>query len=231
MQMRFKYLYSGILAALALFIGFLAYARPELRTTLTREGGLVETLSAVGYLACLGVLFVVADKSSRSTWCAMLLLGALSLRELDFHKRFTTISVTKSKFYLSGEIPVMEKVVAIVTGLVLLGAVVYLVKRHARGFLIAIRSAEAYAIGVMLAALLLCIVKSGDGLPRKLIATGLLLSRDAAQLSRAVEESLELGVPLMLLVAIPAYATNRVSVVDAGSPSFREPAETARRAA
>ncbi len=200
---------SGLLVrarpALALIIGCLLLALAfslvmgEQALALTREGGVIETLTVFLYA---GVLVVALFARMRGEVAAGLIaLAALlmGLRELDAHKAFTTYGLFKTRLYVSPDVPLVEKLLA---GLVVLALLVLLV--------LAIRSAwHSKSIRRSAAAITLFAVggfgiflKEMDGLPRQLRKMGMLLQDDMMAISKAVEETGELGLPLLLALAL-----------------------------
>jgi len=79
---------------------------PDLTLMMVVENGPVEMLSAVGLL---GAAFWLFCRTGRNTSgqpiTAGFLVLLLGLRELDFHARFTTMGVFKTKYYLSPLVP------------------------------------------------------------------------------------------------------------------------------
>jgi len=74
------------------------------------EGGVVESLSALGYFVCAALMLLMGGwhyvKKYHYVFMLVMLFG---MRELDFDKRFTTMGIFKSKFYASSDVPMIEK--------------------------------------------------------------------------------------------------------------------------
>lgn len=167
-----------------------------------RENGPIETLSAFGYFVCASILFWWFGRTISHRWYMPVLVISMGLRELDFHSRFTTMSVSKLRFYTSGQVPWLEKLLVIGALGALGWAGFVLVRRHGRTVLPALRSRSFVMTGVVLAAGLAVFSKLLDGLPRKLAGVGLRAPDWLARIAHDSEEILELGIPLMLTTAL-----------------------------
>ena len=171
---------------------------------LIREGGLVEQLSAAGYFIC--IIFLLYQGKKRlenvSFWLMNLFLLFLGLRELDFHSRFTTMGITKTKFYVSPEVPFGEKLIGVVVSLLFLFTVLYLVKRHFRDFITGLVNKESWSIGIFLGTALMVVSKIADSQADLIELVCGLMGIDWNPMSVTVEEMLELNIPIMFLLAI-----------------------------
>lgn len=191
------------MSGLTAFIVFLESINSDLRDAIIKEGGAVESLSAIGYFIC-AILLLLIGRDHKSCWYIMFILFVFGLREMDFHARFTTMSLLKTKFYLSPDVPVMEKVIGAIVILLLLYSFFHLVKNHFRDLMNAIKQMEPYAIGVLFGILLLFLTETLDGLARKLASIDITIGDDMSRLSSTIEETLEFGIPLMFMIAIMA---------------------------
>ena len=196
-------LYGLVLLGLIALIIFLESVNLDLRHTIIKEGGPIESLSAIGYFICVILLFFTG-KEYRGCLYTIFILFVFGLRELDFHARFTTISLSKIKFYVSPDVPVMEKVIGATFILLLLYSIIRLVKIHFGDFIIAIKQMEPHSIGVFFGILFLFFAKTLDGFARKFASIGVTIGSEASQITTAIEEVLELGIPLMFIIAIVA---------------------------
>lgn len=172
----------------------------------TAEGGPVEIFSAAGYLTVLVALWREGGRQFvlRHPYF-MLIPAAMSLRELDFHSRFTAMTITKTRFYISAEIPLLHKALAVMAIALLLWAFVTMARRHAAELIAGLRAGRAYAVALVIAAGLVVGSKLLDGIARKLATYGIGISSHSTQIAEALEEVMELGIPLFMLVALFAY--------------------------
>lgn len=88
------------------------------------EGALVERTGDIflGIAALIGFYVAFVKKHRTWRWYPFFMLLALA-RELGFHKAFTTMGIFKSRFYVSPDVPVIEKLAGAVVVFVLLYAV------------------------------------------------------------------------------------------------------------
>lgn len=171
---------------------------------LVREGGVIEQLSAAGYLICIILLLYQGKKrlENASFFLINLFLLFLGLREFDFHCRFTTMGIIKTRFYISAEVPFSEKLIGAAVVLLFLFTVFYLFKHHFRDFLTGLVNKESWAVGVFLGVALMVISKIADS---QADFVELVLGRvgvDWNPMSVNVEEVMELNIPIMFLLAI-----------------------------
>jgi len=194
-------IYGLVLAGLAGVIGLLLAADPGVTAAWIRENGPVEKLSAAGYGLAL-VLFAVRWRGGKSYPWFLLMLLAMGLRELDFHARWTTMTTTSTRFYVSPEVPFFEKAIVLILLVLLVYGFFRLVCSHGAAFIAGIRAGRTGAIGVLLGLVLALSAKLLDGLSRKMDDLGVDISGTSAHAAECVEEVLELGIPLMFIAAI-----------------------------
>ncbi len=176
------------------------------------EGGVIESLSAIGYLACL-LLAMFAGKWTyiRRYNYFLILIASFGLRELDFDKRFTTMGLLKTDFYLSSNVPLIEKLIGLVVVAILAYSVVCIIRNHSKGFASKVMKLSPVHIGVLITIMLLVLTKSIDGIRKKLAIIGISLSKDSYKIFMVIEEVLELGIPLMILAVYIIYFSSQAS--------------------
>lgn len=178
----------------------------EATKLIMKEGGVVETASAVGYGACILLLWYMGRSGSlASHWYLYLMFLAMALRELDFDKRFTETGVLKSKFLVADDVGLTAKIFGASVLVVLIVSVVVWARRHLRGFVkdvLGLRSAS-WAAGFAL--VFIVATKSIDGLARKLEPLGIEISSQVDEIASRFEEVFELGIPITFLYAIYLY--------------------------
>ncbi|MCP4935388.1 MAG: hypothetical protein GY927_14600 [bacterium] len=183
----------------------------DVSKTVIKEGGAIETISAVLYMVAL-VLFVLTFglKAARRYWYILAALAGLSLREMDAHKALTTMSVFKSRFYSSGDVPMIEKLVGLGIIILLLYIFYLVVSRHLKGFVEGLRRFDPLSIAVFLALASMGIAKTFDGIGRKLADFGIILPPEDVYVFYVLEEVLELGIGLYFICAIIIYVSRPV---------------------
>ncbi len=180
------------------------------------ETGPIETLSPLGYGLCMVLIVALGGIRFAFTraFSLMVVLLAMLLRELDFHTRFTAMSVTKRDFFLSGEVALFEKLLAFFV-LALIGvAVLHVIATYGRPFVERLRRFDPVGIA---AALSMAMVVSSlvlDGGGRSLARIGFPVSAESGNFLEKVEETLEMGIPIFAALAILAYFSGRMKGVN-----------------
>ena len=141
------FLYTGLIFGLLISlvmisVRFTLTLSDSQRLSLLQEGGPIESASALMYVPTIIVLIGVGiyqylwrskndTREAKAPWGPMYpwtlaaFVSCFIARELDFQKRFTTVSVSKTRFYFSSEIPLLEKMI----GIVVVAAIAFLVLR------------------------------------------------------------------------------------------------------
>ena len=178
------------------------------------EGGIVETASVCLYLlvaAALvfaGILQLFAKKGSEKKrlvgpqypWLLAALVSCFAARELDFHKAFTTMSVMKTRFFISDYVSIYEKLIAIMV----LSAIALLVIRLATIYVPRIfarfKSCQLQGVLPVLALLLVVFSKGLDVGAGTLLRSGVVIQATLRSSVQATEEISELFIPIVFLV-------------------------------
>ncbi len=180
---------------------------------LFREGGFIETLSVIAYFATLALCLIRGGLPwLRTHYDIAAILIFLGLRELDFDKRFTTMGIFKSKFFASGEVAATEKIIGAIVILLLAALIIQLSRKYTATLILRLKKCDAVTFGVWIAFLVLLFSKAIDGLDRKLKGFGIEISYLFTENAAALEETLELGAPVILLIAANAYFRERPRV-------------------
>lgn len=200
------------LAALAMLFVGMQWLPAPMRHDLLRENGPIEMLTVLGYVAAALALLVAGGRLfTTHRWYLPFIIVVMGLRELDFDKRFTTMGILKSGFYLSAEVPLAEKLVGLLVVGLVAAACVLALHKHAGAFLRRLRALRPDACAIGLAIVFVVISKSIDGLARKLAGVGIAVGDDIAALAHMTEELLEFGIPLMLGVAAWSWWRERTA--------------------
>ena len=188
---------------------------PAVAQAIVREHGPVESLTVAGYLAIAVWLLAARGEAgdapafARTAAFAVALLAA---RELDLDKAFTTDGVLETRFYLGTQASLAEKAVAALVVVVCLSIPLRL-RCHVPAWLMDLRARRAaYAHTLAVALAMLPTTKLLDATPRLLRDDlGLLLPAEIKARVGIVEEVLELGIPLLLALALLQYRWDRVA--------------------
>lgn len=169
---------------------------------LMAEGGLVERVTLLGYALAVCVLsFGLVCCVGKRVWSAVFVLVlALAAREMDWHIHWTGKSVLKLSFYLGGA-PAAHKAVGAACVLAVVAALAYLAAAHGRGLLRLLRAGTA---PVATATIFVATIVLTKLLDRSVIlvrgSTG-AAAESAAALMLALEETVEIALPLLVTLA------------------------------
>lgn len=173
---------------------------------LLKEGGPVEVPSAILHFVCFALVALRGGTPFFRKYPYFTIMPLLfGMRELDFDKRFTTTGLFKSRFYLRPDVPLHEKMIGAVIILTIAVLVVMMLRRHAKDFFIGLRNRSVIAMGAALTIFLAASSKSLDGLERKCRGLGFQLNQVVATYSSPLEEILELGIPIIMILTFSYY--------------------------
>ena len=166
--------YAILVFSLALLVAVVVYLGPTEAKLLLGETGPIERASALGYFLCAGYMVLLGGRDFVKRYAYIVVLVVLfGCRELDFDKRFTTMGILKSRFYISSDVPLLEKMIGLIVIALLLWAVINIVKNHLTSTLASLAILNERAVGVVMIFVLLVVSKSIDGLARKLKPFGI----------------------------------------------------------
>ncbi|MFK7745729.1 MAG: hypothetical protein AB8B47_11790 [Roseobacter sp.] len=200
---------SGYLTKVALFgvlviVGFIAVDMMFFAQggSFKREGGGLETASAVLYLVAAAAFFFHVPKG---LWAGLFHVPALMLlfaaREFDFDKAFTQSGILSLRFY-SGDSSTMAKLIGGAFAVFSIYVILRILWRGLPAAARALKASELWPWFAILAAALVAGTKSIDGLGRKLLDFGIVISNDLDQTAALVEEVGEAFIPVCAILAI-----------------------------
>ena len=189
----------AIVLAAVVAIDLLFFAKGE---SFAREGGGLETMSAVFYMVAALVFFAVTPKRHwKNLWHIPALMIFFALRELDFDKAFTTSGVLSSNLY-RGDSPLMTKLIAGSVLLLFLLVLFRLVRFGGPATLRGLKARASWALLAITAALTMIFSKSIDGLARKMLSFDVVVSERVGDFAGLVEEIGEAFIPIFIILAI-----------------------------
>ena len=194
-------------------VGGLIWVAGEPRSveTLMGETGPVERLTTVSYFLC--AMFAGAaraqDPDRRTTLALVIVMVTFALRELDWHKAFTGTSVLRLSWY-AGPAAWTTKLAAVAALAPVAASMAWLVWRHAvptwRGW----RAARPVATTVVVFFATLALAKTLDRMVSILsFDLGVHVPLYWVALRSSLEECLELGLSLLLLLGLAQYRAAR----------------------
>jgi hypothetical protein len=197
----------GAFLLLLLLLSFALHG--EARLILLRENGLVESATALLYFACAAFIAYRGKAAYLKRHPDLFLLVIFFLfRELDFDKKFTAVGLFKGRFFESASVTTIEKAIGAAIMLVLVAVVLSILFRYSKGFFLGLLHRSSVSIGALISIGLLGISQLLDGLPKKLRWLGIDKASDVVVHASALEEILELGIPMILLLSFAAYFRN-----------------------
>lgn len=209
---RYFTYYGYVAVGLALLSAIVLGFRESVEHILLTESGLIERASAFGYFACAAFMLARGGQQFiRYRGYFAVLVTLFGCRELDFDKAFTTIGILKSRFFVSPDVPLGEKLAGFIVISILIWSVYKILSQHFKSFLSDLRERTPEAIGVAIVFFLLAFSKSIDGLPRKLQPLGIEVSAETNAFFGALEEVLELGIPVYIALVAHAWFKRQTS--------------------
>jgi MFS family permease len=192
--------YSGVISivipllCLILILNFLPRHTGQV---LARENGLIEFFSAVGYfIGTVIAVFIAVRLRWPTGFSVSLIMLLFGLRELDFNAKFTTMGISKIKFYLSPEVGVIEKSIVVFLVILLFTFLYKFLKKHTKDFIKSFKQGVSHTVTAAAGIICLPLSKFLDG--------GFQWLDEIGQGYRLVffEESIELAIPYFFIFAM-----------------------------
>lgn len=177
---------------------------------MVREHGPIETLSAAGYFYfCLFLFHFNYIGVIQTSFAPGFFVFLLGLRELDFHQRFTTMGMFKTKFFVSPGVPGVEKIiVTILLVAVLLYGIIYL-RRALPTFKRDLLGGRPSSLSIACAVGCAVLSKFLDG-NSEIFGDMFPMVENFETFSITVEECLELFIPVFFIQALLQYGRESV---------------------
>jgi hypothetical protein len=183
-------------------IAFSLFLPREAAWAFREEGGPLEMATLALYLLTAAAVLALALRGEwRGGYAAGVVLLLLALREWDVHRRFTGLSVTGTKFWVSPETPLFVKGVALLATAIGLGAVAVFLRGRIGAFVRCVRRGDPPCLSILGGILIVPFSLMLDQVPRPLKKAG-LWSEDVFLALSISEETFELAIPILFLVAI-----------------------------
>lgn len=171
------------------------------------EGQLIENATVLLYGVALALLLGWSKGERELRLLIALVVSLCAFRELDLHKAYTSESLLKISYYIKGDDPILGRIVA---GIVLIAILALLFRMlvYCRNLWAELRAGRPYAFSALTAILMLPISKAFDSSPRMIHKhLGISLDRELRHGLLLTEESLELAVPLLIILSIAQFNT------------------------
>lgn len=191
-----------IIAFLAIFLDSVTAER------LSREGNLIEDLTVILYLSGIVYLLFIASGDWKFRYYSAFVVLLFVLRELDMHSRLTSIRINNSSYYIEPTTPLVERIAVGAVLLICIYALIRYMMNYGRHLIFGLRSRCGYSLTIAAVLLVMLIAKLLDSAPRILRENfAIVLSSEVKTPMRVIEEVLELGIPLLILLACLQYWT------------------------
>lgn len=166
------------------------------------EGATIERGTTALLFLTAATLFVAHRGGPwRNRWHLVAIPVLLGLREMDLDKAFMSEGILQLRLY-SGDAPLVEKLTGGAVVVFLVWMILRLIRHDLSGWLQGLRDGNPLSLLLLGAGLAVIVAKTLDGLGRRLEPFGVILQQGAPHVLAAVEESLELGFALALLIAV-----------------------------
>ncbi|MCC9595166.1 MULTISPECIES: hypothetical protein [unclassified Rubrivivax] len=182
---------------------------PETLRWLIAENGPIEGTNAALYFVC-SLIFLLTRRIEPATRAALgVLFAAFGAREMDWHKALTGKSVLKVSYYL-GDAPWQQRLLAFIAVALVAAAVLTLLLRQAGPLLHHWRRRDPVASSVVVFAVTMFITKVIDRMENLLAEDwGIVFAPETGLLIGSLEETIELSLPLIALVAWAQFRAMR----------------------
>jgi hypothetical protein len=176
----------------SLLISLIAVRDEVLGMFLTSEDSPVQIFSVIGYfMAIITAVFLQWKKRLSFGYGAAVIFLAMALRELDFHDRFTTMGIMKTRFYISATVPPTEKIIGAVILVALACIIVLFLVKNFQPFLAALRDKNRAALLAL------------NGICFTIISK--IIDPNPSLIACAIEETMEFAIPYFFLSAMLLY--------------------------
>lgn len=175
------------------------------------ENGTVENLTLFFYVVAILVIVFGQIQARFSTKLAtIIMLAYMFMREADWHKSVSSESILKIKFWLNGQIPVSDKLLAIAILVPVAWMLIYFVWNYTKTFWKALWDGEGYAVSILM---FLVTLVTSKVLDRSLNMLTELYQMHFPEwlvaLQTSQEEFLECLLPILIIVVIAQYRRSR----------------------
>ena len=178
----------------------------------TKEGGIIEDISHVGYIFLIALLLLVSNdyRDKIRSWGIYLFLAICAfLREEGIHHHLSKTDTTpfKSRFFLNPNNALSEKIVFGIFLLVILCVVIYLAHKYAKHLVKSFLKLDTISWSIAVMCTIGVVSKYIDRFPAnwRKAHGGVELSDDVYTMFQLVEESMEMFLPYIACLILIQY--------------------------
>lgn len=173
----------------------------DIMEEIVEEFGVVENITVVGYFVAATLLLLDGWREhNKQGIVAAVVVFMLGLRELDFHEKFTTMGMFKSRFYLSPEVPIVEKCIVLLITLILFWGLAVFLKKNIGTFMTSWRQKHPWAVAISMAIVSIILSKTLDSNSGPLVWLIGLVLNEPETYTLVLEEVMELAIPCFILL-------------------------------
>ena len=201
-----------------LFMNVILLFFPELKFSITEDGNLVENITHAGYiLMIVAFLFYFRDFWDKIfTFETFILLSIWAfLREAGIQHHLSTTDTTpfKSRFFLNPANPLSEKIIFGAVLLVVFGAVIYLAVKYTKHLIKSFFKMNTVTWSIATMCTILVVSKFFDRFPSNYRHSHEQpLSRQMIESFSLLEESIEIFLPYIVVIALWQYHQQRKNI-------------------
>ena len=181
---------------------------PE-RDLFLEEGGPVEMASALLYFVAAGLVGWFAGTEWRDFLPEIITFLGLGAREFDLDDLYFTNGLMKPNQYFGPEVALPEKLISAVILFILAWAALTVLRRYLPSLLREHRAGNRAATAGLVTAIYIVVAELLDTPSRKIEVFGIPPTPGMDHFALWIEESIELGIPLLLIIAVVAGMSAR----------------------
>ena len=187
---------------------------PERLTYLiTKEWGPVENAQVILYVTGALVAWIYArQKIWNGGYQGSLILLIFAMRELDFQKKFTGISITRTKYYFHSDAALTAKLLSALIVISIIVLFILFIKKHSKGIYNNVQARKSWSLSVMAGLLFMFFAILLDSITRVLESLGIESVKHGHLLKNPLEELIELAIPFYFLNALLLYGSQTAAI-------------------
>jgi hypothetical protein len=141
-----------------------------------------------------------------------LILLIFAIRELDFQKKFTGISITRTKYYFHSDATLVAKLLCALIVISIIVLFVLFIKKNLKVFSQHVKAHKNWSLSVLAGLLAMFFAILVDGSLRVLESPGIESINHVNLLKTALEELLELAISFFFLNALLLYGSKTATI-------------------
>ena len=167
------------------------------------ESGVIENAQFLGYIACAVISWIYAKKMIwKGGLSGGIIFMVFALRELDFQRRFTIMSVTKTRFFISPEVSLNAKLISVAVLSSIAVIVILFAKSNYHELIKGLQASKKWAFSTCTGLALMIFSVLLDNTNRWLNDFGIVLMEEGSLAIEFFEELVELAIPVFFLIAL-----------------------------